>query len=197
MNPRIVTVAGAISAALACAAPASADIHQLEVSGRWQAYSGAREDNRALCGIGTEGAETRRILIEQHTGETGLELLLRKDSWEIPANTPIVLQVQVDGGTAMPFQATGSDHQVTVDMTFDETVPLMRGIRAGRQILISFPSGNETPWTGGLSGSARAINAFNKCRNDLGPAQTTAPTQPFEPPPAVPPSVPPSVQSRP
>jgi hypothetical protein len=194
MNPRFLTIAGLMGAGLACAAPARADIQKIEASGQWQAYAGAREDNRALCGIGTEGADTRRILIEQHTGETGLELLLRKDSWEIPANTPVVLQVQIDGGTAMPLQATGTDHQVAADLTFDQTVPFMRGIRAGRQILIAFPSGNETVWTGGLAGSARAINAFNKCRNGLGPAEAAAPTQPFQPAPSV---QTPSVQSRP
>jgi hypothetical protein len=170
-------------AALTCAVPAMADIRQLAASGRWSAYGGTGDDNRPLCGVGTEGAEGRRILIQQSAGNTGIELLLKKDSWDIPANTPVTLQVQFDARAPVPMQATGSGHQIVVNMPFDQSLPFMHDLRADRQIRVFFLSGNETPWTGGLSGSGSAIAAFNTCRGGLMPAE--GPTQPFSPAPSM------------
>ena len=155
MNPRILALVGVASAALTCALPASAEIRTLATSGLWSAFGGKGDDLRAVCGIGTEGAETRRITIQQFAGDTGLELRLKKDSWAIPANTSVGIEVQFDRLPPLPLQATGSDHQLVVTMGFDQSIPLMRGIRAGRQIQIVFQSGNELPWVGGLTGSAR------------------------------------------
>jgi len=181
MTPRMLLLVGAASVGLVCSLPAMAEYRQLASSGLWSAYGGTGDDGRALCGIGTEGAETRRILIQQYAGESGLEIRLRKDSWAIPANTPVEFQVQVDSGEPTVLQATGTEHQVVVAMTFDQSIPFMRGIRAGRQIRVVFPSGSELPWTGALTGSGRAMNAFNSCRAGLGPAVVT---QPFAPSPS-------------
>ncbi len=183
MTPRTAAFIAVASAALTCATPAMADIRQLASSGRWSAYGGTGDDNRPLCGVGTEGAEGRRILIQQYAGDTGIELHLKKDSWDIPPNTPVTLQVQFDGVAPEPMQATGSDHQIVVNMTFDQSVPFMHDLRADRQIRVFFLSGNEPPWTGGLSGSGRAIDAFNTCRGGWVPAG--GPTQPFSPAPPV------------
>lgn len=183
MTPRSAAFIAVAGAALTWAAPAAADIRQLAASGRWSAYGGTGDDNRPLCGVGTDGAEGRRILIQQYAGNTGIELLLKKDSWDIPANTPVTLKVQFDGRAPAPMQATGSGHQIVVNMTFDQSLPFMHELRADRQIRVFFLSGNEAPWTGGLSGSGGAITAFNTCRSGLMPAE--GPTQPFSPAPPV------------
>lgn len=183
MIARILAVIGVAAAALVCVPPASADIHTLVASGLWTAYGGTGDDKLALCGIGTAGVETRRIAIQQYAGDNGLDLRLTKDSWTIPASAQVEIQVQFDGASPVPMQAAGTDHQLVVNMTFDQSVAFMRGVRSGRQIRIVFQSGNELPWVGGLTGSARAIDAFNGCRRGLAPA---AATQPFGAGPAAP-----------
>jgi hypothetical protein len=103
-------------------------------------------------------------------------LALQKDSWAIPPNTPIEMQVQFDRSGAVPAQGVGNGPRVVARMNFEQSVPFMRSLRNGVQIRVYFPNGNEPVWTGGLSGSGRAIDAFNECRANLVP---TTPTQPF------------------
>ena len=183
VTPRVFAVVGAACAALAVSLPASADVRVLATAGLWTAYGGTSGDNKAVCGLSTDGAETRRIAIQQNAGVNGLELRLTKDSWSIPANTQVELQVQFDRYPLVAMQAAGLDHALVATMTFEQSLPFMRGVRAGRQIQVYFPSGNEPPWTGGLVGSARALNAFNACRSGLGPAAVTQPFRPAGPPP--------------
>lgn len=155
---------------------AHAEVRPLFASGLWSAYGGQADDQRPVCGIATNGAEGRRVAIEQSAGETGLEILLEKPSWAIPDNTPIEVMLQIDGNAALPIRATGSATRVMIRMPFENSVPFMRGLRHGQQIRVYFPNGNETVWTGGLRGSSAVIDAFNDCRANLMPA---VPTQPF------------------
>ena len=187
MRARILAAVAVLSAALAATPPASAEMRSLATSGHWTAYGGTGDDNRALCGLRTDGAEARRIAIQQYAGGTGLELWLTKDSWAIPANTQVDIQFQFDAAPPIPMQAAGMDHTLVVGLTLEQSIPFMRGVRAGRQIRVLFQSGTELPWVGGLNGSARIINAFNACRGGLAPAVAS---QPFVVPP-------PSVQGRP
>jgi hypothetical protein len=178
MIRRVPILAALASMAALCGQPASATIQPIATSGLWTAFGGTGDDNRAVCGIGTEGLDTRRITIQQFAGDTSLQLLLKKDTWAIPPNTQVGIRVQFDAWPPAALQATGAEHTLTVTLPFDQSVPFMRGIRAARQIRILFDSGNETPWTGGLNGSSRATDAFNRCRDDLTPA---SPSQPFNP----------------
>ncbi len=186
MRRHLITLA-AIAASVSCVPGAArADMRPLESSGLWSAYGGTGPDNRPVCGITTVGADGRRIKIEQFAGDVGLELTLAKDSWSIPDGTPIDLRVQFSTRSqAIPLRGTGNGHAVHVQLTFDESVPFMRQLRGGRQILVFFPSGNEQYWSGGLLGTARAIDAFDDCRTAMAPP---APTQPFSGAPATAPS---------
>lgn len=187
MFPRIFVGVAIVSASLVGVPRASAEIRSLATTGVWTAYGGTGDDNRALCGLSTAGAETRRIAIQQYAGETGLELRLVKESWVIPTNTRVDIQFQFDGAPPIPMQAVGADRTLVVALTFEQSMPFMRSVRAGRQIRVIFQAGDELPWVGGLTGSARIINAFNACRGGLAPAVAS---QPF----AVPA---PSTQTRP
>jgi hypothetical protein len=137
---------------------------------------GAGSDQRRLCGIATVGGDGRRIDIVQYGGDGGLELALQKESWSIPPNTGIDLQIGFDRSAATTVQGAGAANRVMVKFNFDQSIPFMRSLRFGSQIRVSFVTGNEPVWTGGLAGSSRAIDAFNECRTtlDAGP-----PTQPF------------------
>ena len=65
--------------------------------------------------------------------------------------------------------------------TFDQQ------FRAAGSMTLSFPSGNEPPWTMGLTGSMAISNAFGRCVTDLTAQQgaahpaaaPAAPTQPY------------------
>jgi hypothetical protein len=173
-------LAGCLSVAILAAPPAQAEMHQTYASGQWNAFTGTNAENHPVCGIATNGAEGRRIAIEQESGETGLQLMLAKATWNIPDGTGVDLTVQIDRGAAIPVRGKGSHNQVTADIPFDQSIPLMRQLRAGTVLRLFFPSGNEAMWTGGLSGTSNVINAFNDCRGSLMPAAAPgAPTQPY------------------
>ncbi len=184
-----------LSAAALIASPARAEMHQTYASGQWNAFTGTNAENHPVCGIATSGAEGRRIAIEQKAGETGLQLMLDKATWNIPDDTSVDLTVQIDRNAAIPFSGKGSHNQITVDIPFEQSIPMMRQLRAGTVLRVFFPSGNEAMWTGGLTGTGNVINAFNDCRGSLMPASAPgAPTQPYTAPAgqAAPPAAPPA-----
>jgi hypothetical protein len=174
------TLACCLSAAVLTIPSARAEMHQTYASGQWTAFTGTNADNQPVCGIATSGAEGRRIAISQESGETGLHLALEKASWNIPDGTTVDLTIQIDRNAAIPFSGQGSHNRVTVDIPFEQSIPLMRQLRAGTVMHVFFPSGNEAMWTGGLTGTSNVINAFNDCRGSLIPAAAPgAATQPF------------------
>ncbi len=190
---RWVLPAMALAGSLALPALARAEIRPLYTSGLWSAYGGTAENQRAVCGISTAGAEGRRIAIQQFTGDKNLDVVLEKPSWSIPDNTPVEVVVQVDGYSTRLERVTGTGTRVYAHLPFDASIPFMRAVRAGQQIRVGFPNGTEAVWTGGLRGSSAVINAFNECRAAFTPATRTqpfssdpatrpiAPTQPFAP----------------
>ncbi len=196
--------AAMLAGSLALPALARAEIRPLYTSGLWSAYGGSAENQRAVCGMSTAGAEGRRIAIQQFTGENDLDIVLEKTSWSIPDNTPVEVVVQVDGYSVRLERVVGTGTRVYARMPFDASMPFMRAVRIGQQIRVFFPNGTESVWTGGLRGSSAVINAFNECRAAFAPATPTqpyasdparlptAPTQPFapQPPPATPNSSP-------
>lgn len=160
-----------------------AETRTLSSSGLWSAYGGTDDQQRRVCGVVTVGADGRRIDIAQYAADGDIDLSLHKDSWTIPGNTEIPLLIQFDRDNAVPARGVGDGRRVVSHLSFAQSVPFMRALRNGLQVRIRFPSGNEPVWTGGLSGSGRAIDAFNDCRLSLAP---TNPSQPYGSPPAVP-----------
>lgn len=196
---RVSAIVG-LAGALMCALPASADVHALAVSGNWTVFSGTDPDNKTVCGMRTEGAETRRIAIVQYAGDTGTVLRLRKDSWTIPADTAIGILVQFDNGPQVPVKGAGSGQEMSVNLALEQTLPFMVSFGAGTQIRVLFQEGNELPWTSSLTGSAKALDAFDVCRKGLNPAAATQPFSPTAMPPpdqSQPSGASPSVQGRP
>jgi hypothetical protein len=165
------------------AAPAAmAQTRDLATSGLWTTYTNAVPGSRPMCGIATVGPDARRISIEQVRGQTGLTLTLQKQTWAIPANTPIDMNVQFDGRAPTAARGIGSGQQVDVSMSFAQSVPFMHALRYGQFMQVTFPSGSEPLWTGGLAGSSRAIDAFNDCRSNLVSAVVTQPYTPLSSP---------------
>ena len=167
--------------------PTQTPTQELYRSGLWSAYRGA-DERGPFCGVSTGGVEGRRVAVQQSASESGIAVLLSKSSWAIPDNTPIAVQFRFDGRGEGPSQARGRGQTIAAQLNFEQSVSFMRALRNGRVLQVIFPDGNETIWTGGLSGSGNAINAFNNCRASLAPAE---PTQPFRTEPSAPQSPPP------
>lgn len=176
MMTRSALLIGTLLATVSVAMPVHADSRTLASSGLWSTYGGTDAAGHNVCGMVTVGGDGRRIDISQSVSDGGIELALQKDSWGIPANTSIDMQVQFDRNNAMPAQGVGDGRRVMARMNFEQSVPFMRALRNGTQIRVYFPNGNEPVWTGGLSGSGRAIDAFNECRSNL---MAATPTQPY------------------
>jgi hypothetical protein len=193
MTRTTAAAAGILGLCMACASPALAQVQELASSGLWKAYTESQPGSEPLCGIATVGSDGRRIAIEQTRGQAGLSLILNKPSWTIPDGTPVELRIRFDRSAPIDAHATGSGQQLTVSMTFTQSVPFMRGVRYGMVMQVYFLAGNEPFWSGGLSGSSRSIDSFNDCRTRLVP---TAPTQPYAAP-ATPQPAPPTGPTQP
>ena len=130
--------------------------------------------------------------------EIGGELVqfqAKKPTWNIPPNTPISVVLQI--GLESPWNMQGVGNGQMVEWTLERmSMPIFDAqFRRASSMTVTFPSGNEPPWTVGLKGSTAISNAFGRCVTDLAQrtaAQQTAttPTQPFGQEPARPLAVP-------
>lgn len=178
-GPVAVAVTVCVLVAWPLAAGAQGAPQILATAGLWNAFAANGADQRPVCGISTTGADGRRIVVQQASGETGVQVMLEKPSWAIPDQTAVDVSFQFDNGGASAERATGNATQLTVDLPFDRSVAFMRSLRGGSQIRVYFPSGNEAVWTGGLRGTSAMIDAFNDCRSRFATTPASGPTQPF------------------
>lgn len=154
---------------------ARAEVRTIASRGLWFAFEGTGEDQRQVCGIATGSAEARRISIAQSAGETGLSIAFEKAGWTIPDGTPIQVTVQISGRSLPGLDGVGAGPRINAAMPFAPSIDFMRALRHGTEIRVNFPSGNEPFWSGGLSGSSAAIDAFNACRGRIMGAATQPP----------------------
>jgi hypothetical protein len=186
------------------AGAASADVAVYYHVGSWDAFSGTGADGKPTCGVGsTNPVDNRSISLRFVIGDGKVSFEAKKPTWNIPANTTIPVVMQIGLNAPWTLQAVGDGQ--TVGWTIDSaTMPVFDAqFRRATSMTLSFPSGNEPPWTIGLNGSTAISNAFGRCVTDLtqragtqpnapapsGPTQPfpQAPTQPATPqPPAAP-----------
>ena len=91
---------------------------------------------------------------------------------------PVVLQV----GLETPWTLQGVGNGQTVEWAFDPTTmqTFDAQFRRASSMTMTFPAGNEPPWTIGLNGSTAISNAFGRCVTDL--TQRAPQSQPATPP---------------
>ena len=190
-----------MSLALALLAiPCSGAVAELPVyyrSGGWDAFSGTGEDGKPVCGIGsTNPADGRSFSIRFTIGGQDVSFQVKKSTWNIPDRMQLSLVLQI--GLDTPWSLQGVGNGQAVDWTLDRTAiqAFDAQFRRAGSMTLTFPSGNEPPWTMSLVGSTAASNAFGRCITDLtqragaqaATAVPAAPTQPFVPAPAQPPA---------
>ncbi|MDR3535358.1 MAG: hypothetical protein P4L71_02540 [Acetobacteraceae bacterium] len=176
---------------------AAADLVTYYHAGAWDAFSGRGDDGRLVCGIGnTNPADGRRLMLRFTIGGEDVTFSATKPAWTIPANTPAPVVMQVGLDTPWTQQATGNAQMMswTLDRTAIQAFDAQ--FRRASSMTLTFPDGNEPPWTVPLTGSTAISNAFGRCITDLtqrtratggappSAAPSQGPTQPFATPPA-------------
>jgi hypothetical protein len=184
---------GAIGASTA----AQAQIQTYYHAGAWDAFSGRNDQGGAVCGIGnTNPSDNRRLSIHFEIGGTETVLSASKPDWGIPDNTQVRVVMQIGLNTPWTEQATGHGHDIEWSMDPAAMQWFDRQFRGAASMTVTFPDGNEPPWTIPLAGSTAISDAFGRCIRDLTrqvqaqqsgygapPPQGAAPgpTQPFAP----------------
>jgi len=183
-------------------------------AGVWDAFSGRNDTGGAVCGIGnTNPADNRRLSIRFDIGGTDTLFSASKPDWSIPDNTRVTVVMQIGLNTPSIEQATGHGH--TIDWPLDQNaiLPFDQQFRGASSMTLTFPDGNEPPWTISLAGSSMISDTFGRCVRDLtrqvqtqqqpgngaGAPQGAAPnaTQPFNPAAGAPPANAPTPISQP
>lgn len=195
------TLAAALPlAVLLGAAPGQAAPNVYYRAGAWHAFTDKDDQGASVCGIATENPSDGRSLTLTYTiGGSDLTFTAAKSSWTIPEGTILEADMQIDGNG--PWQAQGDGHGTSVGwvVSASEIRNFDTQFRNGTTLTLTFPTGNEPPWSLALRGSTAASATLWRCVQDLtdrakaaAPASNApatqpggqGPTQPFAPPPA-------------
>ena len=169
-------------------APSWADRTVYYHAGSWYAFTDKDAQGTAVCGIGSASPTDGHALSMTYTiGGSDLTIRADKPSWNIPDGTSVEADTQIDQNTAWNAQADGRGSGVEWTIGAASIRDFDTQMRNGTTLTVSFPSGNEPPWTLSLNGSTAASATLWRCVQDLSdrahvttPASNTPPpTQPF------------------
>jgi hypothetical protein len=167
--------------------------------GSWHAFTDKDAQGAAVCGIGTENpTDGRKLSMTYTVGGNDLTVQAVKPSWTIPDGSTVEADMQIDRDQSWQAQATGHGTDVEWVISAANIREFDTQFRNGGTLTVSFPSGNEAPWTLALSGSTMASATLWRCvqylsdrahvttpaSNAPSPTQpiSQAPTQPYTPP---------------
>jgi hypothetical protein len=174
-----------------CAGTASAAMTVYYHAGGWDAFSGIGDNGKAVCGVGiTNPADNRSFSMRFQVGADSMTFQAKKPNWKIPEGTQLSVVMQIGLDTPWNLQGIGNGQVVefALDRATVETFDAQ--FRRANSMTLTYPSGNEPPWTIGLNGSTAISNAFGRCvtemtQRDAAQAQSSTPpadagpTQPF------------------
>jgi hypothetical protein len=177
------TLSIAALAAVLAPTAAMAQIQTYYRSGTWEAFSGRNDKGGAVCGIdNTNPSDSRRVSIRFDIGGSDTVLSASKPDWAIPDGTRITVVMQVGLNSPWIRSATGNGHNIDWALDSAAMQTFDRQFRGASSMTLTFPDGNEPPWTVPLIGSSAISATFGRCITDLTrqvqAAQTTAPAQP-------------------
>jgi len=155
-------------AALLGAAPGRAAPNVYYHAGAWHAFTDKDDQGAAVCGIATENPSDGRSLTLTYTiGGSDLTFTAAKSNWTIPEGTILEADMQIDGNG--PWQAQGNGHGTSVGwvVSASEIRNFNSQFRNGSTLSLTFPSGNEPPWSLSLRGSTAASATLWRCVQDL------------------------------
>lgn len=177
---------------------AMAQIQTYYRAGTWDAFSGRNDKGGPVCGIGnTNPSDNRRLSIRFDIGATDTVVAASKPDWSIPDGTTVTVVMQIGLNTPWTVQGAGQGHTISWALDKAGMQPFDQQFRSASSMTLTFPDGNEPPWSVPLIGSSAISATFGRCIRDLTSqvqaaqaAQTaganTAPvaqgaTQPFSP----------------
>jgi hypothetical protein len=186
---RAVLVAAPLAAALAygiLAPTAVAQTRTLAQIGGWTAFGGTLNNGTPTCGVDTRDRNTGRHFLIQFTANDRQRLSMRavRDAWQIPPGTPLPVRIAIDAHPGWQATAMGRAREVQWFVGLATLDRFERTFRAGSNMRLEFPGGNEAPWTFSLTGTNAIMNHFVACLRSIGAIggaqpQANAPTQPF------------------
>ena len=182
-TPRALLMAAIVTTLSGTSAMAEVSVYYH--TGSWDAFTGTAANGKLVCGIGsTNPTDNRSISMRFEIDGDTVQFHAKKPTWNIPPNTPISVVLQI--GLESPWSMQGIGNGQMVEWTLERTsMPIFDAqFRRAGSMTLSFPSGNEPPWTVGLNGSTAISNAFGRCVTDLTRRSSTqsappGPTQPF------------------
>jgi hypothetical protein len=174
-----------------CTGAASAAMTVYYHAGGWDAFSGQGDDGKPVCGVGiTNPADNRSFSLRFQIGGDTMTFQAKKPTWNIPEGTQLPVVMQIGLETPWNLQGVGNGQVIewALDRSTVETFDAQ--FRRANSMTLTYPSGNEAPWTIGLNGSTAISNTFGRCITDMtqraqAPAQAATPpadqgpTQPF------------------
>jgi hypothetical protein len=192
-------------APLAAPHTAQAQMQTYYHAGGWDAFSGRNEAGGAVCGIGsTNPIDNRRLTLRFDIGGTDTAFSVEKPDWSIPDGTRVPVVMQVGLNAPWTMQATGHGHSLGWTLDPAAMSPFDRQFRGSASMTLTFPAGNEPPWTVPLTGSSAIADTLNRCVRDLtrqvqaarsagngapaAPGAASTATQPFTQPPGASPA---------
>ena len=124
------------------------------------AFSGPGADGKPVCGIGsTNPVDNRSFSLRFAIGGDSVAFQAKKPNWSIPAGAQLPVVVQIGLDTPWNLQGTGNGQ--VVEWSLDRiAVQTFDAVPPRRYHDVSFPSGNEPPWTVGLNGSIAISNGL-------------------------------------
>ena len=138
--------------------------------GKWvTSFIPAEGDKEAMCVVGTSWTWPGKILgtmFVKWSGELGLFIHIAKTNWKLPSSENVSVRISFDSGWregkgfVLDEHKYGSTVQI---MANEDSDGFMADFRNAREVTISFPDGNERPWTGPMTGSRKAGEAFAFC----------------------------------
>jgi hypothetical protein len=191
-----------VAALVAMLAPtaAMAQIQTYYRAGVWDAFSGRNDKGVAICGVGnTNTADNRRMSIRFEIGGSDTVLSVSKPDWSIPDGTQVAVVMQVGLNTPWTLQGNGQGSSISWVLDPGAMQTFDRQFRGASSMTLTFPDGNEPPWSVPLVGSSMISDTLGRCIRDLtrqvqaaqaagaapaAPAAPVAPqgaTQPFNP----------------
>ena len=182
-TPRALLIAAIVT--LLSGTSAMAEVSVYYHTGSWDAFTGTATNGKLVCGIGsTNPTDNRSISMRFEIDGDLVQFQAKKPTWNIPPNTPISVVLQI--GLESPWNMQGVGNGQMVEWTLERvSMPIFDAqFRRASSMTVTFPSGNEPPWTVGLNGSTAISNTFGRCVTDLtrrSPTQSglRGPTQPF------------------
>ena len=139
----------------------------------------------------TNFSDTRYFSVRFFNGTPGLEILMAKTGWSIPANTKSTAIIKFGNNVAWTTPLSGFAEVLLGNIGPEQLKAFVHELTSSDTFAITFLEGNELPWIGTLNGTSAAFNRMGSCIAALMPPAVTQPftsqnTQPFAPAPVAP-----------